>query len=63
MTRRIDWRDGATKADKADVEQCEVDIAEARITLGLASSERKRIISRCYQVARRKAARAAKRGK
>jgi len=56
MTRRIDWRDGATKAEKAEVATWSARILRDKLSLKTASAARKRLISRCYQ----KAARAAK---
>ena len=56
MTRRIDWRDGATKAEARTVAAYDGFMRTARDDIARWSRERHRLISRCYQ----KAARAAK---
>lgn len=59
MTRRIDWRKGATMADLAREESIAATIGDLKADLSHYSAERKRIISRNYQ----RVARAAKRRK
>ena len=59
MTRRIDWRDGATRATQTMVRAMDADLADLRKQAARVSAERKRLIAKCYA----KAARAAKRGK
>jgi hypothetical protein len=53
MTRRIDWRDGATKADLRNVENIDDHLRHFQKTVSALSANRKRIIARCYQKAAR----------
>lgn len=59
MARRIDWRDGATRAELRTVAAYDDMLRSGRDDLSRWSRERKQVIARCYA----KAARAAKRGK
>ena len=59
MTRRIDWRDGATRADRVTLKMIDAQIADHDLSASNYRKSRKRLIARCYA----KAARAAKRGR